>query len=148
MKNDKSMKILQSILVHDKSRYDKSKKQRAEINSSEVRPSSIRGSTISAGGGMRKTTGEQVIDNSLKNQIVKAQTMASTKLPNMSIELKRRAESSILYHSAKIQKTLTLLEQHYELLLYEERHATDVDIKARIDNERLELQELVQDVIN
>jgi hypothetical protein len=35
------------------------------------------------------------------------------------------------------------MDQHYEVLLYEERHATDPEVRTRIDNERLELQELI-----
>jgi hypothetical protein len=52
-----------------------------------------------------------------------------------------------LYHSKHILKLLEEIQENFETLKVEEKNTEDADIKARIDNERMALQDMVEDLL-
>jgi hypothetical protein len=66
----------------------------------------------------------------------------------LSKTLKKRAEATALYHSKHITDTLQGLIEQYELLAQEERRTEDKDLKVRIENERYNLRDLLEDQMN
>ena len=52
-----------------------------------------------------------------------------------------------MYHSKHILKLLEEIQESFEILEAEEKRTQDADVKARIDNERMALQDLVEDLL-
>lgn len=52
-----------------------------------------------------------------------------------------------MYHSKHIIKLLEEIQENFETLKVEEKNTEDADVKARIDNERMALQDLVEDLL-
>ena len=52
-----------------------------------------------------------------------------------------------MYHSKHIIKLVEEIQENFELLKEEENKTEDSDVKARIDNERMALQDLVEDLL-
>jgi F0F1-type ATP synthase delta subunit len=52
-----------------------------------------------------------------------------------------------LYHSKHILKLLEEIQENFETLKVEEKNTEDADVKARIDNERMALQDMVEDLL-
>ena len=52
-----------------------------------------------------------------------------------------------MYHSKHILKLLEEIQENFETLKVEEKNTEDADVKARIDNERMALQDLVEDLL-
>jgi hypothetical protein len=73
--------------------------------------------------------------------------VAKSRLPAISKNLKKRAEASVLYHSKHIMTLLEEIQESFEILEAEEKRTDDADVKARIDNERMALQDLVEDLL-
>jgi gamma-glutamylcysteine synthetase len=73
--------------------------------------------------------------------------VAKSRLPAASKSLQKRAEASVLYHSKHIITLLEEIQENFEILEAEEKRTEDADVKARIDNERMALQDLVEDLL-
>ncbi len=52
-----------------------------------------------------------------------------------------------MYHSKHIITLLKQIQESFEILEAEEKRTQDADVKARIDNERMALQDLVEDLL-
>ena len=83
----------------------------------------------------------------LLNRAASQTVVAKSRLPAISKNLKKRAEASVLYHSKHIMTLLEEIQQSFQLLEAEEKRTDDADVKARIDNERMALQDLVEDLL-
>ena len=52
-----------------------------------------------------------------------------------------------MYHSKHIITLLEKIQEDFEVLKQEENKTDDADIRARIDNERMALQDFVEDLL-
>ena len=69
------------------------------------------------------------------------------KLTGFSKELRVRAEATALYHSKHIKKLLDDLIEEFDKLSIEEKITKDPDVLARIDNERINLNDIIEDLL-
>lgn len=91
-------------------------------------------------GATSPTTALRIL-NPNTSQPKRTRLLANTK------DLKKRAEATVLYHSKHIIKLLDQIWREFEVLAQEEKMTEDKDVKARIDNERMELQDLVEKML-
>jgi hypothetical protein len=90
------------------------------------------------------------LTNTATNQINRVSSHAivsRSHLPAAAKTLKKKAEASVLYHSKHILKLLEEIQENFETLKVEEKNTEDADVKARIDNERMALQDMVEDLL-
>lgn len=79
--------------------------------------------------------------NTDTSQPAKTRLLATTK------DLKKRAEATVLYHSKHIIKLLDQIWREFEVLAQEEKNTKESDVRARIDNERMGLHDLVEEML-
>ena len=81
------------------------------------------------------------------NRVASHAIVSKSHLPAAAKNLKKKAEASVLYHSKHILKLLEEIQENFETLKVEEKNTEDADVKARIDNERMALQDMVEDLL-
>ena len=147
MKNDRSINALRSILAKDRSKYElrNSKHGSRPINSSDLITNGERPSLFLNLKQMNAKR-DQLLDSEIHpvTPVIFSPDDHKEKTPK---DLKKRAEGTALYHSQKILKTIKKIETAYENLIKEESSTQDRDIIARIENEKMELADFMQETI-
>ncbi len=64
-----------------------------------------------------------------------------------SKELKKRVEATALYHVAKIMKTIQMLSEQFDKLQREEKSIKDQEVRTRIENERIDLNDELREFL-